>query len=71
MKILLNFYYFNHGKTKGDRFEGFWEKDKKEGKGKYFYKDGDIYEGIWKNGKKSGKMNFYNHKTKKWVIENY
>ncbi len=64
-------YYFNHGKTKGDRFEGFWEKDKKEGKGKYFYKDGDIYEGIWKNGKKSGKMNFYNHKTKKWVIENY
>jgi len=64
-------YYFNHGNTKGDRFEGFWENDKKEGKGKYFYKDGDIYEGIWKNGKKSGKMNFYNHKTKKWVVETY
>jgi len=64
-------YYFNHGNTKGDRFVGLWANDKKEGKGKYFYKDGDIYEGIWKNGKKSGKMNFYNHKTKKWVVENY
>ena len=33
----------------GDRFEGEFKNDKREGKGKLFYKNGDIKEGIWKN----------------------
>ena len=36
----------------GDRYEGEWRNDKKEGKGIYYYKDGNIYEGDYRNDKK-------------------
>jgi len=33
----------------GDIYEGEWLNDKKEGNGKYWYKNGNIYTGDWKN----------------------
>jgi hypothetical protein len=28
--------------------------NKKQGKGKYLYKDGDVFEGMWKDNKEHG-----------------
>jgi len=47
------FNYYN-----GDRYEGEWKEDKKDGKGSvvywivgtYYYVNGDVHEGDWKNG---------------------
>ena len=47
----------------GDRYEGEWRNDKKEGKGIYYYNTepwkGDRYEGDNRNGKKEGKGIYY------------
>ena len=42
-----------------DKYEGDLVNGKKEGKGKYKYKNGCIYEGFFKNNKKDGKGIFY------------
>ena len=34
-------------------------KNKRDGRGKYYYKNGDIYEGDWKMNKREGKGKFY------------
>ena len=46
----------------GDKFEGEFKNEIKEGKGKMIYKNGDIYEGEFKNDKRegNGKMNYKN-----------
>ena len=33
----------------GDRYEGEWDNDKANGKGKFWHADGDYYEGEWKD----------------------
>ena len=33
----------------GDRYEGEWKNNKKEGKGIKYYKNGKLEDGIWKN----------------------
>ena len=39
----------------GDRYEGEWKNDEREGKGIYYLNNGDRYEGEWKNGNKKEK----------------
>ena len=36
----------------GDRYEGDYKNDKREGKGIMYWNDGDKYEGDWKNDKR-------------------
>ena len=43
----------------GDKYEGDFVNDLKEGKGKYYFNNKNIYEGEYKNGKKHGKGIFY------------
>ena len=43
----------------GDRYEGEWRNDKKEGKGIYYWNDGDRYEGDFRNGNFEGKGIYY------------
>ena len=38
----------------GDKYNGYWKNNKKEGKGIMKYNNGDKYEGYWKNDKKDG-----------------
>ena len=42
-------YYYN-----GNRYDGNWKNDKKEGKGIFYDSNGNIYEGVWINGLYSG-----------------
>ena len=35
----------------GDKYEGEWKNNKREGKGIMFYTNGNKVEGIWKNDK--------------------
>ncbi len=48
-------YYFNNPPFKGDRYEGGFKNDQKNGKAIYYYSDGDKFEGDYKNDKKEGK----------------
>ena len=49
----------------GDRYEGDFKNDKKEGKGIYYWNDGNRYEGDFKNDKKEGKgIYYYNNGNK-------
>jgi hypothetical protein len=41
------FYYLN-----GDKYEGEWNEDKRDGIGVYYYMNGDKYEGDWINDHK-------------------
>jgi len=41
----------------GDKYEGEWYDNKKNGKGVFYYANGDVYEAEWKNGKPEGKGN--------------
>ena len=38
----------------GNRYEGYWKNDKKEGFGIYYFLNGDRYEGEWKNNLREG-----------------
>lgn len=38
----------------GDKYEGGWRDNQKNGKGTYVYANGDVYEGNWKNDLRSG-----------------
>ncbi len=40
--------------SNGDKYEGEFKNDKKNGYGIYFYDDGDKYEGVFENDKKKG-----------------
>ena len=46
----------------GETYEGNWLIDKREGKGKYTFKDGSEYDGDWENDTMTGKglMNWSN-----------
>ena len=46
----------------GDRYEGEWKNDDREGKGILYYKNGDRYDGEWKNDKREGKGILYYNK---------
>jgi hypothetical protein len=60
--------------SNGDKYEGEWKNDTKDGKGKeikklvgtYTYSNGDKYDGDWDKNKKSGKgsffLNYFNRK---------
>ena len=52
-------WYGNKDKCIGERYEGYWEKDKKSGKGIYYYNNGEIYNGDWKDGNFEGKGTFF------------
>lgn len=43
---------------KGDRFEGSWYKDEKEGKGTYYSASGNTFVGFWRQEKKHGMGEF-------------
>ena len=43
-------YYF----LNGDRYEGNYLKDRREGTGTYYWASGDRYEGEWLNDKRNG-----------------
>ena len=46
--------------SNGEKYEGDWKNNKRDGKGEYFLKDGiKIYEGDWKNDKFNGRGIFY------------
>ena len=52
-KLYFIFCYKGFGKyyyPDGDRYEGLFSNNKREGKGVYFYIDGSRYEGEFKNG---------------------
>ena len=49
---------FNY--SDGDIFDGEWNNDMKEGKGKLTYKNGTIFEGTWKGDKRDGEGVFKN-----------
>lgn len=38
----------------GDEYIGFWQNDKKHGKGKLIYSSGDLYDGLWQSDMKNG-----------------
>ena len=38
----------------GDKYEGEWKDEKKDGKGKFCYSNGDIYEGGFLDNQKHG-----------------
>ena len=40
--------------TNGDKYEGQWVNDKKEGEGTMKYSNGNWYRGKWKNDKPNG-----------------
>ena len=44
---------------KSEKYEGYWSKDKKNGKGIYYFNNGDIYNGDWKEGKIDGNGIYY------------
>ena len=41
--------------SNGEKYEGFWLKDLREGKGIMHWPNGDKYNGFWKEDKMSGK----------------
>ena len=43
----------------GDKYDGEWRNDVKEGKGTLVKADGDEYDGNWRNDKKNGKGTFF------------
>ena len=60
MKKGKGIFYSNSGESKGDRYEGDWKNDKREGKGIHYWNNrGDRYEGDWKNDAKEGKGAYY------------
>lgn len=38
----------------GDRYEGEWLNDKRNGRGKLWYTQGDVYDGEWIDDQRSG-----------------
>ena len=57
----------------GDKYEGEFKNDKREGKGKIIYNNGDIYEGEFKNNeiiKGKGEMIFQNYIICEYSIKN-
>ena len=55
-------YYLLKEPFKGDRYEGDWKNDKREGKGMENFNDGDIYIGDFKKGALNGKgIMYYNN----------
>ena len=48
-------YYLTKGPYKGDKYEGEWKNDKRDGKGIDIFHNGAKYEGDYKNGKFDGK----------------
>ena len=72
IKDKLNF-NFKHGKGKffgiNDNilYEGDFIKDKREGKGKYYYENGEYYDGEFKNDLRNGKgIEYYKNKKVKY-----
>lgn len=43
----------------GTKYEGYWDDNKKNGRGALYYPNGDKYRGDWKNDKKHGKGIFF------------
>ena len=54
--------YYNNG----DKYDGEWKNDLREGKGIMKYNNGDIYDGYWKNDKKDGKGIMINNNGDKY-----
>ena len=44
----------------GDKYEGHWKDDKKEGKGIFTWIQGEIYIGEWKNNQMTGRGTYTN-----------
>ena len=58
--------YYNNG----EKYDGKWKNDKKEGKGIFYYFNGDKYDGEWKDDKKEGKGTFYYKNGKSCDVRN-
>ena len=52
-------YYLTKGPYKGDKYEGEWKNDKRDGKGILIFPNGDRYEGDFKEDKQEGKGIYY------------
>lgn len=48
-------------------YEGYWEKDMANGRGRLIHADGDVYEGFWKDDKAHGKGMYY-HTDGAWYF---
>eukprot|EP00808_Paulinella_micropora_P014143 g39272.t1 len=44
--------------ARGDKFSGYWQKDRRHGKGCYTWKSGEQYNGDWKRGRMHGQGSF-------------
>ena len=53
----------------GDKYEGNFEKGKKNGKGTYTYTDGSYYEGFYKNDQRHGQGRYKSHDDSYWEGE--
>jgi len=58
-------YYFSNG----DKYDGEWKNDKRNGKGIYTHASGNIYEGEFKDNKRNGKGTFTYPNGEKYVGE--
>ena len=50
----------------GRKYEGEYNKDKKEGYGIFYWPDGRIFKGNWMGGKQHGDGEFYDPKEDIW-----
>lgn len=46
----------------GEKYEGDWKEDRKEGVGKWYYTNGCYYDGEWKNDSMNGRGRLENSK---------
>ena len=54
----------------GEKYDGYWARDKRNGQGTNYYKDGDKYTGEWKDDKCHG-YGTYNYKNGDSYVGNY
>ena len=57
--------------SNGEKYEGEFKDNAKNGKGIFYYTDGDQAKGEWVDNKPHGIIKFYYHSLKTWVDLKY